>query len=243
MIKAWSMSRLDVYESCPLRAKFQYVDRIPQNPLVIPDGKDEHPLTRGIRVHDAAEKYVTEDVLLIDELSHFTSALDLQRDAYRTEPQHCVVEQEWAITDTWTPTGWFSKDAWGRMKLDWGQVHPDKKEMDIVDYKTGKKYPPKHVQQGQLYGLVSSIRYPEIEKFNVKFWYVDDPNPETNTLETSYSKLQVQMFHDDFDRRARTMTTAKEFRPYSSAYACRFCPYGEGRDGNSHCEYRYSFQN
>ena len=45
MIKAWSMSRLDVYESCPLRAKYQYVDRIPQNPLVIPEGKDEHPLT------------------------------------------------------------------------------------------------------------------------------------------------------------------------------------------------------
>ena len=237
MIKAWSMSRLDVYESCPYRAYLQYVERVPTLPLVAPEGLGEHPLTRGLRVHEAAEKYVTEDVLLIDELQNFTTAFDLQRTAYRTRPGLCVVEEEWAVNDDWKATGWFSDDAWCRLKLDWGQVRDD--EMDIVDYKTGKKYPPKHIQQGQLYALIGSIRFPQVKKVNVQFWYLDSGD----TLEQTYNNIQVQLFQDDFDRRARIMTSATEFPPRSSAYTCRFCPYGEGKDGNSHCQYRYSFQN
>jgi hypothetical protein len=237
MIKAWSMSRLDVYESCPYRAYLQYVLRIPQNDLVIPPGKSEHPLTRGLRVHTAAEEFVTKDINLIDELQSFSSAFDLQRTKYRESPELCCIEQDWAITSDWTPTGWFSEDAWGRMKLDYGEVQGD--TMLIVDYKTGKKYPPKHVQQGQLYALVSGLRYPDIKKFKVEFWYTDSGD----MLEQSYSKLQTLMFKEMFDLRARTMTTATEFKPHPSGYACRFCPYGEGRDGNKHCDYRYSFDN
>jgi len=243
MIKAWSMSRLDVYESCPYRAYLQYVERIPTPELVPPPGKDEHPLHRGLRVHTAAERFVTEEINLSEELSNFNNAFHIQKNRFHNEPHNCIVEQEWAFDDNWRATGWSSVTTWGRLKLDWGFVDHENKTMEIVDYKTGKKYPPKHIQQGQLYGLVSSIRYPEIENFNVSFWYVDDPNPETNTLDQTYSRIQLQIFKDDFDRRAHTMTQATDFPPRSSAYACRFCPYGEGRDGNKYCEYRYSFDN
>ena len=241
MIKAWSMSRLDTYETCPYRAYLQYVERVPTPELVPPPGKQEHPLVRGIRIHTAAEMFVTKDILLIDELQNFHDAFHLQRASFRATPHHCIVEEEWALDTDWRKTGWFSDTAWGRMKLDYGEVRDT--EMDIVDYKTGKKYAPKHTQQGQLYALVASLRFPEVEKFNVAFWYLDDPNPETNTLTRSYSRLQVSMFKEDFDRRANTMTGATEFKPHSSAYACRFCPYGEGYDGNSHCPSRYSFDN
>lgn len=239
MIKAWSMSRLEIYETCPHRAYLQYVLRIPQNELVPPPGKSEHPLTRGIRVHTAAEEFVTKDINLIDELQSFSDSFHLQRAKFRESPELCAIEQEWAITSDWTPTGWFSKDAWGRMKLDYMELNEEGDEVEIVDYKTGKKYPAKNVQQGQLYALVAGIRYPDVKRFNVKFWYVDSGD----ILEQSYSKLQTLIFKDDFDLRARTMTTATEFRPYPSGYACRFCPYGEGRDGNKYCDYRYSFEN
>jgi hypothetical protein len=237
MIKAWSMSRLDVYETCPYRAYLQYVERIPTPELVPPPDKTEHPLTRGLRVHTAAEEYVTQDINLIPELQSFSADFDLQRASYRFAPELCIIEQEWAFDDDWRATGWFSDDTWGRLKLDYGEVKGD--EIDIVDYKTGKKYPPKHIQQGQLYALVAGLRYPDVKKFNVAFWYTDSGD----TLTQSYSKVQTLMFKEMFDMRARTMTTATEFRPHSSAYACRFCPYGEGRDGNKHCEYRYSFDN
>jgi hypothetical protein len=239
MIKAWSISRLDIYETCPYRAYLQYVERVPTPPLVPPPGKEEHPLVRGIRVHEAAEKFVTEDVELLGELQNFGDAFHLQRTAFRNTPELCAIEQEWAFDEAWQATGWSSVTAWGRLKLDYGEVKPEINEMDIIDYKTGKKYPPKHTQQGQLYGLVSSLRYPDIDKFNVKFWYLDSGE----ILERTYTRLQLSFFKDSFDLRARTMTTATEFRPHSSAYACRFCPYGEGKDGNRHCEFRYSFDN
>jgi CRISPR/Cas system-associated exonuclease Cas4 (RecB family) len=237
MIKAWSMSRLDVYETCPYRAYLQYVQKIPTPELVPKEGQDEHALVRGLRVHTAAERFVIDDINLIDELQNFSDAFHLQRAKYRESPDLCAIEQEWAIDECWQQTGWSSDTAWGRMKLDYAELNPP--EMTIVDYKTGKKYPVKHIQQGQLYALVSSIRYPEIEKFNVAFWYLDSGE----TLKQSYNRTQLEMFKEDFDRRARTMTTATEFPPKSSAYACRFCPYGEGYDGNKYCEYRYSFEN
>jgi hypothetical protein len=237
MIPAWSWSRLEVYESCPYRAYLQYVEKIPTPPLVPPEGKEEHPLTRGVRVHQAAEDFVTRDILLIDELKLFEKQFEQQRVQYQEKPQACIVEAEWAINQEWQPTGWRSKDTWGRMKLDWGYV--DGPEMTIVDYKTGKKYATKHVQQGQLYALAARAFFPDVERFNVAFWYLD----QEDTLEQSYSQIQVDVLRDSFDRRAKTMTLATKFKPYPSAWACRFCPYGEGKDGNKHCEYRYSYDN
>jgi len=238
MIKAWSMSRLDVFETCPYRAKLQYIDRIPQNPLVISEGKDEHPLTRGNRIHDAAEKFVKEDILLIDELKlHFEEDFFEARDIYRSAPERCVVEDDWAFDTNWKKTGWKSDDCWGRLKLDLGIVDDD--YMDIVDYKTGRKYAPKHIQQGQLYVIVSFIRFPQLQNVKSSFWYVDSGD----ILSKSYTRIQGEVLKDGFDSRARAMTEATQFPAKSSAYACRFCPYGEGKDGNKHCEYRYSFDN
>lgn len=244
MIESWSFSRLEVYEACPYRAYLQYVQKIPVPEPVPGPEQQEHPLVRGLRVHTAAEAFVTrtEDVRLIDELQVFNDAFHQQRACYLNDPKSCVVEAEWAITRSWERTGWSCKDAWGRMKLDWGYVYENDELlpcMDIVDYKTGKKYPPKHIQQGQLYALVGSIYFPDVEKFNVSFWYLD----QGETLDSSYSKLQVQVFQDGFDRRARAMTAAVDFPPRTSSFTCRFCPYGEGRDGNKYCDFRYSFSN
>ena len=235
MIKAWSMSRLEVYESCPYRAKLQYIDRIPEAPRTISD--IEHPLVRGLRVHKLAEDFVTKAIEFPEELCHFKDGFAAQRHAFVTAPNTCFVEQEWAITETWKTTGWFSEDAWARLKLDYAQVKGD--EMDIVDYKTGKKYLLKHIPQGQFYGLISSVRFPDVKTFRIQFWYLDTGE----VSEHVYSKLQLQVLKDSFDTRGRTMTTATDFPPRSSAYACRFCPYGEGKEGNSYCQYRYSNTN
>lgn len=241
-IETWSFSRLEVFETCPYRAKLQYIDRIPTPELVAPDGKDEHPLERGLRVHDAAEQFVTGNIELIPELENFRDAFIATKFEYARRPDLFVVEHDWAITQDWKRTGWNAPDTWGRFKLDLGVRSADGTHMDIVDYKTGKKYPPKHIQQGQLYSIVAFEFYPELETINTSFWYVDMPTPGKNELKSSYTRMKALVLRDDFNTRATEMTTATSFPPKTSSYACRFCPYGEGRDGNAYCEYRYSFE-
>lgn len=237
-IKAWSYSRLDTFETCPYRAKLEYIDRVPKPELVPPPGKDEHPLERGNRVHAAAEHYITREINLIPELELLADDFVAAKARYREKPGLCVVEEEWAFDEDWRQTGWSSDTAWGRLKLDLGLVSDDARKMRVVDVKTGKKYAGKHVQQGQLYAAVSFLRYPDVEEIDTEFWYVDSGEKTKKT----YKKIHGEIFRDAFDQRAKLMTNATSFPPKSSAYACRFCPYGEGRDGNKYCEYRFSFE-
>lgn len=235
-IPAWSFSRLDDFESCNYKARLKYIDKIPQPPLTPPEGKDEHPLKRGRRIHDLAEMYVTKNIELAPELQHFEDAFIDLRTLYRSSPEAVAVEEDWAFDHDWSKTGWFGSNTWGRLKLDCA-VTVDS-PMRVIDYKTGKKYPPKHSQQGQLYGLVASLRHPEIERFKVEFWYLDTGE----TLEREYSRIQLKIFQDDFNYRALTMTTATDFPPRPSMFACRFCPYSTSKQGNGFCEYSYDFE-
>lgn len=241
-IKAWSMSRLDVFEGCPYRAKLAYVDRIPEPDRVPPEGKDEHPLDRGVRVHDAAEAFVTRDVNLIEELEAFNDDFLSAKAQYVERPGSCVVEEEWAFDADWRKTGWNSDTAWGRLKLDLGLRSEDGKSMRVIDYKTGKKYPAKHVQQGQLYALVSFLRHPELEEVTTEFWYLDQPckTPDKNKLVNKYSRMKAMILKDSFDQRAKAMTEATSFPPKTSSFTCRWCPYGD--NGNKHCDYRFSYE-
>lgn len=243
-INAWSFSRLEQYESCPYRVYLQYVEKVPQAELVIPEGRDEHPLVRGRRLHDAAEHFVTRNIELIPELAaNFGTAFSDARARYAASPELCVVEEDWAVTQDWETTGYYAPDTWGRMKLDLGLISDDETHIDIVDYKTGKKYGPKHVQQGQLYAIVAFARFPKLKTAKSSFWYLDNDDLEDNTLVSDYTRVKALILRDGFTERARNLTTAREFPPHTSSYACRFCPYGEGRDGNSHCEYRFSWDN
>jgi hypothetical protein len=196
-------------------------------------------------VHDAAEAFIKRDIELIPELAaNFEPDFRAARARYLDAPDLCVVEDNWAVTIDWRNTGWTAPDTWGRMKLDLGLISDDEKTIDIIDYKTGKKYPAKHVRQGQLYAVAAFARYPKLEKATASFWYVDieDPTREKNVLTHSYSRLKATILREGFDQSAKELTTATKFPPKTSAYACRFCPYGEGRDGNSFCEYRFSFE-
>ena len=234
-IKAWSLSRLETYETCAYRAKLQYVDKIEQPPLVAPEGKDEHPLIRGRRVHDLAEHYVTRDIEFPAELEHFHADFDILRDQFRSSPQSVAVEQDWAIDLAWNRTGWFSGDAWGRLKLD--VAVKEGTHLRVIDHKTGKKYGTKHINQGQLYGLIGALRDPEIQTISTEFWYLD--NGDVSKRE--YTRVKLMIFQDSFDLRAKTMTSATTFRPRPSAWACRFCPYSETKNGNGHCEHSFPF--
>ena len=232
-IPAWSLSRLEVFESCPYRANLEYIERVPKPPLEAPPGKDEHPLERGRRIHDLAEAFVKKNIELPEELSHFEEDFRHARRVYVDRPETVLTEQQWAFDCNWAPAGWFSHTAWGRMVLDLSIQ--DETHLRMIDHKTGKKYGTKHIVQGQLYALVAFLRYPQLETINTEFWYLDTGDKE----ERQYSRLQALCFQDSFTVRGLTMTTATDFPPRPSQFACRFCPYGT-QNGNGFCEYSFA---
>jgi hypothetical protein len=186
--------------------------------------------------------YITGSIELIPELDYFRDDFVATKLRYTERPDLFVVEHDWAINTDWHRTGWTAPDTWGRFKLDLGLLSDDGTHMSIRDYKTGKKYPPKHIQQGQLYAIVAFEFYETLETVDTSFWYLDMPTAERNTLDSMYTRTKARILRDSFNERAIAMTTATDFPPKSSSYTCRMCPYGEGRDGNSYCQYRYSYQ-
>lgn len=230
-ISAWSFSRLvEDYEACPYKAYQLYIVKRPKPPR--DDVESEQRRLRGIAVHEASENYIrgiTAD--LIPELATRADKFNEYR-AYFEEGK-AVVEQEWAFTRDWEPTGWFDKDCWHRAKLD---VFVNLGNVGIVDdVKTGKKFGNeiKHAQQGQLYGIDVFMRYPDIDKIKVRFTYVDQP-PKQDT-ERVYDRATLMRLLPTWNKRALKMTTATEFPAKPSKIACRFCPYGPNNGGDNSC--------
>lgn len=230
MIHTWSHSRLAVYEQCPLRARLQYIDKIPEPERPLPPGKSEHANDRGTRVHTAGELYVTSNVSLVHELKPFTPEFDNLRTRYGACKDHVQCEQEWGFNRNWVPVSWSSSDIWARIKLDYF-VRLDKTSGVVIDLKTGKRFGNeiKHAQQGQLYQLAAFLRDPQLQTVTVEFWYSDQDELHGQI----YRRDQGMRFLKGIEKRAVHMTTTKVFPPKPSLSACRWCPYG--LRGTGHC--------
>lgn len=230
-IKTWSFSRLTDFEKCKFLAKLKYLDKIPEPERKLRPGQTEHANDRGTRIHEAAELFVTDpDIALIPELSKFSDRLKELRALY--QEGKVLIEQEWAIDSDWCPTAWNSNTAWNRAKLD-VFVHISETEGRAIDYKTGKKYgnEVKHMEQLQLYQLLSFMRFPDLEKITVELWYIDQ-GPEFNTTMT-FTREQGLRFFESFNNRGIAMTTCENFPPNPNIYSCKWCMYGP--KGSGHC--------
>jgi hypothetical protein len=231
-LKTWSHSRLTVFESCKLRAKLTYVDRIPEPERPLPLGKTEHANDRGTRLHDAAEKYVHGGVELQPELSRcfepeFKKARELIMAGKGT------TEGEWGFNRNWEPTAWMSEDVWVRMKLDLCILLSDDEAVSI-DYKSGKRYGNelKHAEQMQLYTIGTLCRNPKLKKVTTELWYLDLDELATMT----YTREQGLRFTRNFERRGDLLTACVDFPANPSVYACKWCPYKPAhKGGTGHC--------
>lgn len=223
-----SFSRLMVYEKCPFEAKLKFIDKIPE-----PEELKSKAAERGTLVHFAAENFVQGKTPgLIAELMNFEPELYAARDLY--EQGLAIIEEDWAFTKNWTITSWTGVETWLRMKLDIC-VRIDRTAW-VIDHKTGRKFnnEVKHGEQGMLYALAVFLRYPEIEKCYVEFWYHDLDDISI----VQYTRQQALRFQLRFDQRFRAMTSATRFPPRPSIHTCKWCPYKPTEfGGTGHCKH------
>ena len=223
-ISAWSYSRLKKFETCKYQAYLAYVEKIPEpkSPAAL----------RGTQIHKDAELFIKNEVpALPPELTKFEHELLRFRTLYQQKLGTC--EENWAFTIDWTITGWFDKNTWARVKVDFeGREIPNIAE--IVDFKTGRKFGNEvaHAQQGQQYEIATFLRYPNVETCKTRFLYIDQgPQHTTERLTTRDTALRVL---PALHQRALAMTSCVIFPPNPNKFNCKWCPYKPSKSG--HCK-------
>lgn len=222
----WSFSKLMVFESCPLRFKFKYIDRVPELPP-----KPDNPMERGNREHKLLEDFVTgrRDNIRGCEgraTEDFLPLLQTGRELVAAEQG--TAEQNWFFDTDWTPTT--RDNVWLWLKLDLF-VH-DNDTAVIVDYKTGKSVykAVEHAQQLQLYAPCVALKFPEIRTIHTELWYLDEGHVKHN----SFSHEEALGLIRRYDDRVQTLYNTRLFRANPSKMNCRYCPFGPNV-GTGHC--------
>ena len=229
MISSGSYSRIKVFETCKYKAFLQYDQRIPEPERPLPQGKSEHANDRGTRIHEAAEAYVRGQGPMTHEMRHFRPEFEkLQR---LFSAGSVSLEGEWGHDRDWEPCDW--RKAWLRLKLD-ALVHLDNRRAVVIDYKSGAMYGNEiaHAEQAQLYQLCAFLRHPELEEIITEFWYLD----HNEIKPMKFRRDQGLRFRRNWENRLTKMTTAIDFPPSPSIYACRHCWYSMREGGTGDCE-------
>jgi len=226
LVTAWSFSRWETYEQCPLRFKLKYIDKQqePSSPV----------LQRGTDLHKVGEDYVTakrKPARVPQAYANFATELQHLRD------NKAYVEQDWGFRSDWSWTGrpdWFGKDVWLRAKADACVVYDDNTAL-LVDWKTGKKY-EKNELQVQLFSVTALMRFPNLVEVDTRLWYLDAP-PDDNEISVTYTRKEVPAIQRDWGKRIKPMFTDMKFPPKPNS-KCRFCHFrNRAAGGTGQCKF------
>jgi len=231
LIPTTSFSSLSNFEKCPWHLYLSKVEKCPD--------VSGPAAQRGTEIHDKAENFIVGNSgeELPKELGKFASLFEDLRARYSEGRIH--VEEDWAFTREWEPTGWRSEDCWLRMKLDALDLESET-SAKVYDWKTGRKFgnEVKHGQQALLYVISTFIKWPELEFVEANMIYTD----KGETMTTSYSRDQAMLFFDRYNLRFNTATTCVNFKPTPNASSCKWCPHAKVQEGldNPACQWRYA---
>lgn len=209
---AHSYSSLKMYENCPKR---YYHQRITKE---VSDSGSE--ATRyGERVHKALEERLTNDNELSQETVKYESlceSIDSMKN--HKDFNEILLEERLTITDSFTPTGWWSDSAWLRSILDVLILFKDK--AIVMDWKTGKRRPD--FTQLEMFALQVFAHFPHINKVTTSFVWLKDMKQDKR----SYTReLSYDMQNDLVGRVSRILLSLEnDDFPAKPSGLCRWCP-------------------
>lgn len=228
MLKAWSPSRLNDYESCPAKAKYKYVERLPEPPAPA--------LDRGTRIHKEAEDFIVGAGKVTPDLKRVSKELKRLRKLHTAG--RVRVEQSLALSDDWKPVDWFSRDAWLRCKIDVVEVAAPsgRKRVTngsalVTDWKSGKnnaRDSEKHGDQLNLYAVaVLSTGVAKSVRARLIF---TDTGEEVAKPEGTMSLDELPAARVFWERRVEPMLSDTTFDPTPN-FTCRWCSFSKIKGG------------
>lgn len=230
-MRTWSFSSMNKFETCPRQYNLTY------NAKVIPFQDTVHTIW-GKEVHSALEGYVKQRVEAPDELLPVINELAPIDDKYLPYvrwanrvidmPGEKLIEWEFALTKSLTPTTFADQTAWCRGVIDVAVINGNK--AIAIDWKTGKVRPDS--DQLKMFAAVVMQQYPRVQ--SVKTVYVWLAHDQT-TVETYHRDEHLAGIWRHFMAKAQRLEQAYEkdkWIPKPSGLCAGWCGAGA-----AHCEF------
>ena len=207
-----SYSSLKMYENCPKR---YYHQRITKE---VSDSGSE--ATRyGERVHKALEERLLDDNVLSQETIQYEALCNsIAKMKEHPDFSELLLEEKLTVTEDFTPTGWWSDDAWLRSILDVLVLFKDK--AIVMDWKTGKRRPD--FTQLEMFALQVFSHFPHINRVTTSLVWLKDMKQDKRSYcrELSF-EMQVDL-NGRIDRINKSLEN-DDF-PAKPSGLCRWCP-------------------
>ena len=236
-VTSWSFSRYSDYKKCPLAFRLKHLDKIKE--------PANDAMARGAAIHTLAEDYIKGKLppKIPQELSNFEDTFKRMRVLYKKRTAGVIVEDDWAMTNTWDRTRWDDwVGCWVRVKLD-NADNEDPDTLIIRDWKTGKfreEMNEEYVEQLELYALAGLLLHPHVKEVIPWLVYLDIgvvyPSLEEPLI---FTQADVPRLKKLWATRTKAMMSDTRFAPKPND-KCRWCFYGQSgvaKGGQGWCKF------
>jgi putative RecB family exonuclease len=216
-ITAWSFSRINTFEQCARKARYEYIDGF--------KSQTSAAMEHGSLVHDALERWVKygdpRPKILDEYWDYWGEHVEFLREI------EAGVECEWAWDERWKECSWFSGNVRCRVKLDVHYIEEEDGEdtLVVIDYKTGKlpkRYKGKasYDDQLDLYALGGFMKYPEIKKIRTELWYLK----HNDDVVKNYTRKKFMPLLKVWEAKGKALMTETEWKP-TVTQLCGWCDF------------------
>lgn len=217
LFTAWSFSRWETYQRCPLQFKLKFLDKIPtpQTPA----------MARGNAVHLDLKAYVNGETQAMPAVVTNAFQRTLVDDIRAHEDK--LVEQQWGFDRKWNQCAWFDRGGvktWFRAICDVALLYDDM-VAEIVDWKTGRVY-GENAEQMELFALSLMCKFAPATHVITRLVYIDAGSEQIAEYPASdKEKLQAK-----WERAVEPMFNDRDFIPRPND-KCRFCDFSKSKGG------------
>lgn len=209
--RAWSISSLKSFETCPRRYYEMSVAKNFQE-------KPSDAMAHGNEVHKAFEHRIKDGKPFPVGMRQYEPIAA----AFTKQKGEKLVEQKLALSEVFSPTTWFGKNVWVRAVVDFALMHDEKAV--IVDWKTGKV--KEDFDQLALMSAVMFNQAEELEQISAMFIWLQEDWPK-NVTSVTYTREELPGIWDRFIPRVEAYQKAhveSDFPPKPSGLCRQWCP-------------------
>jgi hypothetical protein len=132
-----------------------------------------------------------------------------------------LVEQQFAVTRGFQPTGWVADDTWCRGIVDVGVLSPSQETAVLLDWKTGKRKADN--DQLMLFAGLAFAHYPNLRMVSTGFVWLKDNKIDKR----KFARDEVPAIWNHFAPRVQRFESAymkASFPPKPSGLCAKYCP-------------------